>query len=176
MALYFRGERIRLRALERSDAEYLYHWEHNEDAWASSVMLNPLSSSFIEAYILEASNSIVLKGEMSLMIERCDDGMPIGYVQLLGYDAISRRVGLGLYIAQEYRRLGYAKEVVNLTQDYAFARLGVRMIYADILASNEPCCRLFESLGYTHTATLPQWHYAEGTYHDLRYYQLWSNQ
>lgn len=172
---YFCSDRIRLRAFEvDKDSDTLYRWENDGTSWASSSIYNPLSASYIREYILEATNSILLKGSLSLLIEDKANEEPIGYLQLLGYDAISRRVGLGLYIAPEQRRRGYAAEAVHLAEDYAFRRLGVSMIYADILSTNQACCRLFESLGYQHTATLPKWHWGDGEWHDLNYYQLWS--
>lgn len=173
---YLHNEQIRLRSFELSDVDTLYSWEQDSTAWASSSTLNPLSRQFIKDYIVDSAQSIITRGELSLLIELKQEARPIGYVQLLAYDSISRRVGLGLYIAPEYRRLGYARGVVRLVEAYAFGRLGVRMIYADILASNDACCRLFEGLGYRHTATLPEWHWADGLYHDLKYYQLWNNQ
>lgn len=173
---YLTSERLRLRALDRCDAEALYTWENDTEAWISAGTLNPLSRAFIDAYIVESTTSISTRGELSLIIELQEDKTAIGYLQFLGYDAISRRVGLGLYISPRYRSQGYAYEVMQIAERYAFGRLGVRMMYADILASNEACCRLFDRLGYTHTATLPEWFWSDGRYHDLRYYQLWNKQ
>lgn len=173
---YLKSERLRLRAIDRTDADWLYRWENDSEAWLSAGTLNPLSKALIDTYITESTTSIVTRGELSLLIELREDNTPVGYLQFLAYDAISRRVGLGLYIAPEYRSKGYAFEVMRIAEHYAFGRLAVRMMYADILASNEPCCRLFERLGYTHTATLPEWCWSDGRYHDLRYYLLWNNQ
>lgn len=173
---YLRSERLRLRAFEPSDATQLYNWEQGGDTWDSSTVRNPLSLAFFDSYLVDSANSIVTKGELSLMIEALPQGEAVGYLQFLDYDSISRRVGLGLYICPEARRQGYAYEVMLLAQDYAFQHLGVRMMYADILASNTACCQLFERLGYELTATLKSWHFSQGEYHDLRYYQLWNNQ
>lgn len=173
---YLKSQRLRLRAIDTTDVDYLYIWENDVEAWSSATTLNPLSHDFVATYVTESTTSIVSRGELALMIEEQELQRPIGYLQLLGFDAISRRVGLGLYIAPEYRSRGYALEVMQMAEQYAFGKLGVRMLYADVLASNEPCCRLFERLGYTHTATLPEWYWSDGRYHDLRYYQLWSKQ
>lgn len=175
---YLQDDRLRLRSFEpkKQDAEYLYLWENDVDSWVSAGTRNPLSVAMIKEYVLMSAESIVTKGEMALMIEELESGIPVGYLQFLDYDAISRRVGCGLYIAPEYRGKGYARSVVCLAEQYAFNHLGVRMLYADILSSNIPCCRLFESLGYRLTATLPEWHYAEGQWHNLNYYQKWNTQ
>lgn len=171
---YLQGDLLSLRSFELSDAETLHRWEHDETAWASSTTLAPLSAEFVREYIIRSVDSIITQRELSLLLQSRDNHTPVGYLQFLAYDPISRRVGLGLFVAPEHRRKGYAKEAVQLAIRYAFGRLGVSMLYADILESNVACCRLFDELGFTHTATLPKWHYAEGEYHNLRYYQLWD--
>lgn len=173
---YLKNERIQLRAIEMSDAETLHRWENDTSSWASSMTIQPLSSELIRSYITDSAHSIITKGELMLIIIERSSGSPVGYLQLLGYDALSRRTGLGLYLSPEHRGRGYATEALGLVKSYAFDCLGLRMLYADILASNEACWRIFERLGYQHTATLPEWHYAEGKWHDLRYYQLWNQQ
>lgn len=167
--------RIRLRALNLSDADTLYAWENSPEARDSAGTQHPLSAEFIRSYITESATSLTTKGELALMAELSDTALPIGYLQLLAYEPISRRMSVGLYISPEYRRQGYGRELMMLVQSYAFRRLGLRMLYAKVLASNVPSCALFESLGYSHTATLPNWQWVDGEYHDLRYYQLCSN-
>lgn len=173
-----RSERLYLRSFEvqDSDLEALYRWENDPETWESSSSSNPISSEFLRTYVLESVTSLVTRGDMTLAIALSDSDELIGYLQFLGYDAISRRVGYGLYIAPEYRRQGYAREVISISEAYAFQTLGVRLLYADILASNVPCCKLFEGLGYTLQASLPQWHWAAGKWHDLNYYMKWNNQ
>lgn len=176
MGGYLSNQMIKLRAFEPRDAQFLHLWENEEESWASNNTLNPLSFRFIEDYICESSHSIITKGEMSLVIERQVDQEPIGYVQLNNYDPIGRKMGLGLYVIPSCRRMGVAHQTLKLVQSYAFSKLGLRMLYADVLASNTACCALFENLKYKHTATLAEWYWLDGAYHDLRYYQLWSNQ
>lgn len=168
--------RLRLRALSLLDADTLYAWENSPEASASAGTQHPLSAEFIRSYITESATSLTTKGELALLAEHTTTAEPVGYLQLLAYEPISRRMSVGLYIAPAYRRQGYGRELLQLAQEYAFRRLGLRMLYAEVLASNEASCALFRSLGYSHIATLPAWQWLDGSYHDLRYYQLCNNQ
>lgn len=165
-------DRLRLRPLELSDKALLYEWENTDEAQQSSLALNPLSSVMIESFIIRSSVDILEEGRISLLIE-CKAGEAIGYAQLLDYDSLNRRVALGLYIVPQFRRQGYASETVILLEDYAKRRLRCDMMYVTILAENEPSQKLFEHQGYARIATLPKWHYYDGRFIDLYYYQKW---
>ncbi len=168
------SERIHLRALELdSDSSYLHTWENDTTTWDSVGTLNPLSSNALRDYILHSATSIVERGEMTLMIQSAT--RPVGYVQIVDYDPISRRAGVGIYMSAEARNQGYGSEALTLLQEYAWDRLRCRMLFARVLSNNLPSHRLFSRLGYCHTATLPQWHWSDGAYHDLYYYQLWHH-
>lgn len=173
--MYLQSDRIRLRAFELDrDLALLHQWENDSASWSSAGTLNPLSRLFAEQVVLQSPTAIVERGQMSLAIE--PHGAPaVGYVQILDYDPISHRAGMGIYITPEARRQGYASEALALAARYATARLGCRMLYASILASSAGSIALFEHLGYLHTATLPRWHWQDGAYHDLHYYQLWTD-
>lgn len=168
------NERLRLRAMEVDiDTDHLYHWENDPDSWNSSGVLNPLSSTFIQEYIVQSSSSIIERGALALMIDSAEHGA-VGYVQIMDYTPISKRAEVGIYLASEYRGMGYGREALQLVASYAWRSLGCRMLYARVSSSNMAAQRLFIALGYEHTATLPQWMWSDGQYHDLNYYQLWN--
>ena len=177
MRTAMKSERLYLRSFEdnKQDISALYQWENDPESWDSSMTSNPVSAKFIREYILESATSLITQGTMTLAIGLAETQELIGYLQFLGYDAISQRVGYGLYIAPEHRRKGYGREVIQLAEQYAFQHLGVRLVYADILSNNLSCCKLFEVLGYELKATLPEWHCSQGSWHNLNYYMKWKN-
>lgn len=166
------GTDIRLRALELQDKALLHSWENDPEAWDSSGTCNPLSSSFIESYIANSSTSLVEQGQLALLIETVDT-LPVGYIQILDYNAIERRAALGIYIGKEYRRQGYATHAIRQCIDYLRRRMRCGHFYARILESNTPSQHLFSQLGFVHTATLPHWQWTGEQYEALYYYQLW---
>lgn len=168
------SDRLFLRAIELDkDKDLLYLWENDARSWASSGALNPISTQFIDQYIIQSTTSILEQSGLSLMMVATDSLAPVGYVQLQDYEPISKRIGIGLYVALEYRRRRYASDALELVHEYACRRLGCRMAYASILENNLACLRLFESLGYRHVGTLEGWQWSDGHYYDLKYYQLW---
>ena len=162
MRTAMKSERLYLRSFEdnKQDISALYQWENDPESWDSSMASNPVSAKFIREYILESATSLITQGTMTLAIGLAETQELIGY---------------GLYIAPEHRRKGYGREVVQLAEQYAFQHLGVRLVYADILSNNLSCCKLFEALGYELKATLPEWHWSQGSWHNLNYYMKWKN-
>lgn len=168
------GDCVRLRSFElEKDEAVLYQWENDTTAWTSSGTLNPLSSSFIKEFITRSAASIVEEGRISLVVEV--EQVQVGYVQLLDYDPINRKAGVGVYIAPEYRSRGYAHEALRLLSNYAYAKLGCEMLYASVLSNNFPSLSLFKALGFEHTATLLRWVRLEDEYCNLFYFQLWRD-
>lgn len=167
------SERLKLRSLELDrDRDALYEWENDAEAWGSSGTLNPISYDFIDRFITISSASIIEKQSLALAIEvKCRS--LVGYVQLFDYDAVSRRVAIGIYISPQARGQGYARESIELLHGYLRETLNCTMIYATVLDNNVPSQRLFSSLGYKQTARLERWHWQGDSYHDLMYYQLW---
>ncbi|MDO4692730.1 MAG: GNAT family N-acetyltransferase [Porphyromonadaceae bacterium] len=168
------SNRLFLRAIELGrDRDLLYLWENDARSWASSGAFNPISTQFIDQYIIQSTSSILEQSGLNLMMIDTDSDVPVGYVQLQDFEPISKRIGIGLYVAPECRRRGYACEALELVHDYVRRRLGCRMAYASILENNQACLRLFQSLGYLHVGTLEGWQWYDGHYYDLKYYQLW---
>ncbi len=167
-------DRLLLRSIEEKDADFLFQWENDLNAWASSQTINPLSHKFIKDYITYSSQSVLDKGELSLIAESLDGKEVIGYLQLLNYEPLHQKVGLGIYIGEAYRHLGYASEMIDFVKTYAFDILHCRMLYAETFISNTSACRLFESQGFKQTAVLPDWYWVNGRYESLVYYQIWN--
>ncbi len=166
-------ESLLLRSIEESDVETLFLWENDLNAWASSQTINPLSHKFIKDYITYSAQSILEQGELVLIAERLDGRGVIGYLQLLNYEPLHQKVGLGIYVAEACRRLGYAREMLTFAKAYAFDVLHCRMLYAETLKSNTSACQLFERQGFKQTAVLPDWYWVNGKYESLVYYQIW---
>lgn len=173
---------FRLRAFtsEQEDIETLHRWLNDSTSWSDSDTLNYTSPQYAEAFIIDSVCSILERGRLSLMIEAetpystLGHKQRIGYAQLMDYDPIGRKVEAGIYLDERYRGLGYIKQIMPLVEHYAWSKLDCRMIYMSILASNEVSIKVFERLGYTQVACLPEWKYVDGRYVDLYYYIKWN--
>ncbi len=167
-------DRLLLRSIEERDAEQLFQWENDLNAWTSSMTLNPLSHKFIKDYITYSNQSILENGELVLFAENLDTQEAVGYLQFLNYEPLHQKVAIGIYVSKSCRNLGYAGEMLDFAKTYAFDILHCRMLYAETLKSNSIACRLFERQGFEQTAVLPNWYWVNGGYKSLVYYQVWS--
>lgn len=175
MAHLLEKDDLRLRALSEDDLPLLEAWENDAEGWLSSNTINPLSKDFIQQYITTSSRHIMETGTMSLIIERRGTSpTALGHLVLYDYTPLHCRTGIGIYIAPEHRRSGYASEGIRLACHYAFEQLRCQQVYAEILAYNIPSQRMLLALGFEHTATLPRWQWVRGDYQDLYYYQKWN--
>ena len=79
---------------------------------------------------------------------------------------------IGYHINKKYWRKGFAKEALQLLTDYAFSVLHLRHLVADLTEDNIDSQRLFQSVGFVHTATRKSWFLKENQLIDNHIYQL----
>lgn len=147
---------IRLRKVEPRDLPFLYVVENDAGQWAESDTHNPLSHKDLSDYIETSTGDIYRDGQLRLIIEN-QAGESVGVADMFDFDARNGKVALGLYILPERRSGGIACQTVELLQKYAFSFLHLQQLYAIISVDNAACMRLFEKLGFVHTATLVRW-------------------
>lgn len=172
-APYWQGRRIRLRAVEPSDAEAHFVW--NQDAgmmrpldyvwfpqsqaatqrWAENTALDspPIGDAF--HFVIETLAS-ELAG--SLATHSCD-----------------RRVGsfaYGVAIRAEHQRQGYASEAIVMVLRHFFEELRYQKATVSIYSFNEPSIRLHERLGFEREGLLRRMVYTQGQHFDLLYYGI----
>lgn len=175
---------LSLRKIEPSDLPFLYLWENDRTVWRDGDTHNPLSQQDLRAYIESTTGDIYRDGQLRLIIEERSgekqieqepsgdkwrekersgyersgaEVLTIGCIDLFDFDIRNRKAAMGLYIAPEYRRHGYAKEAVSVLREYAFEVLHLRLLYVHIGEWNTPCLSLFEQLGFEQVAVLPRW-------------------
>lgn len=81
--------------------------------------------------------------------------LPYGCVDLYNYDPLNRRCAVGIMIASEYRRQGYALAMLRALETQHAASL--HSLYADIAASNTASISLFRKAGYEECGHFKEW-------------------
>lgn len=84
-------------------------------------------------------------------------GALAGAVGLILGEAEYGRAGctsIGYWLGKRFWGRGIATEAVTLLGDHAFASLGVRRLWANVMASNRASARVLEKAGFQHEATL----------------------
>jgi len=149
---------IRLRALEPADADLLYAWENDPANWRVSQTLAPYSRFAIEQYVLNAaSNDLYSSRELRLIIECMAGNRPAGILDLFDIDPLNRRAGLGILVAEPFRKKGYAGRALRLIIGHCFMHLGWKQIYCNISAKNVTSLALFRKQGFTSCGRKKAW-------------------
>lgn len=155
---------LRLRKLEPTDVPFLYQWENDASVWADGANHNPLSQHDLRDYITSSTGDLYKDGQLRLIVEgtpsslsRNPSPVTLGCIDLFDFDPRNRRAAIGMYIAPEFRGNGVGREALRQFEEYVFAFLHLRVLYAVIATNNIACTALYRNAGYTPSSLLPDW-------------------
>ena len=175
--LTLKGESIYLRALEPQDLEFLYVVENNESIWEVSNTQTPYSRFLIKQYLKNAHQDIYEAKQLRLAICKKESFAPVGLIDLFDFDPKNNRAGVGILIQnQEDRNAGIGKEALGLLIRYAFEKLNLHQLYANINTENQPSLSLFATFGFQKIGVKKQWNLVNGKYKDEALFQLINHQ
>ena len=115
-----------------------------------------LSSGSLRIYALLSGSSPKLREE---------DGV-CGAIDLYSYDPLNRRAAVGIMVANEHRRQGYALAMLRELQQIATNNYKLHTLYADIAATNTASIALFRKAGYEECGRFKEWLNIDDTYID----------
>ncbi|MCQ2251675.1 MAG: GNAT family N-acetyltransferase [Bacteroidales bacterium] len=169
--------KVRLRAMEPEDVDYLYLWENDPDIWKVSSTLAPYSRFVLEQYVAESMGKDVFEqGQLRLVIEDSSTHEPVGLVDLFDVDLRDSHGSIGISINNKnFRGKGYASEALRKFVDHCFHVLGLHSLFARIDAGNEPSIRLFENCGFQKCGILRQWRRIQNGWSDIVEVQIINN-
>lgn len=161
---------IQLRAIEPADLELLYLWENDAEVWRVSGTLAPVSRDRLARFINEQSYDLYATRQMRLVVDV--DGVMVGSVDIFDFEPLHRRFGVGILIyADEHRRKGYARRVVEMVKEYARNTLDLKQIWVTIDEDNAASIALFEGCGFVLSARRREWINRAGRFIDELEYQ-----
>lgn len=161
---------IQLRAIEPADLELLYLWENDAEVWRVSGTLVPVSRDRLARFISEQSYDLYATRQMRLVVD-VDDVM-VGSVDIFDFEPLHRRFGVGILIyADEHRRKGYARRVVEMVKEYARNILDLKQIWVTIDEDNAASIALFQGCGFVLSARRREWINRAGRFVDELEYQ-----
>ena len=83
--------------------------------------------------------------------------LPYGCIDIYDYDPINHRAAVGIMVANEYRRQGYALAMLRELQQLAANNYHLHTLYADIASINTASIVLFRKAGYTQCGHFKEW-------------------
>ena len=159
------GEKVYLRAMERSDME-LYRRNVNDPKieYAVGGWSFPISSYQQEKWY---ESTVVDKNNLRLTIVRKDTDDVIGMINLVNIDWKSGVAFSGIRLfCDEYHGKGYAKDAVMALMSYAFDELRLHRIEGSIIESNESSQKLYEKCGWKVEGVKREAIFKNGRYYD----------
>jgi len=171
---WLESDRIKLRALEPEDLQFLYQWENDTRLWEYGSTLSPFSKYELHHYIESASHDIFEAKQLRFMVVEKASNRVMGTVDLYDFDPYHGRVGIGILLDEAFQGKGYAVETLSLVKAYVFAFLHLNQLYAYIPWNNLPSLRLFKRSGYTEAGCLKKWNRIVDGWCDVFIYQLFD--
>ena len=162
---------VKLRAMEPEDLDMLYMIENDRKLWDVGVTNVPYSRYVLHDYIANSSGDIYTDRQVRLIIEN-GVGETVGLTDLTNFDAKNLRAELGIVIASNHRRCGYARKALLEIVSYAKKVLHLHQLYAIIDSNNHAACKLFADNGFNDNATLQDWLYDGSKYHQAHLFQI----
>ena len=168
--MFIKNDTITLRCAEPQDAELIYCWENDRDAWRVSGTHAPYSRFQIEQFLL-SDNDLPANKQLRLMIDLTESGITIGCIDIYDYDAINERASVGILIDKAHRRQGYAKAALALCVEYLFHDVMLHQVYCSIDETNTESQQLFLSQGFALCGRRKEWIKTPGGFIDELEYQ-----
>jgi diamine N-acetyltransferase len=170
------GKNIYLRALEPEDLEFVYAIENDESIWEVSNTQTPYSRFLIRQYLENAHQDIYEAKQLRLVICKNQNFNAIGLIDLFDFDPRNNRAGVGILIKNsDDRNSGIGTEALDLLIQYAFTKLNLHQLYANIDLENEASLALFTNFGFQTIGIKKQWNLINGRYKDEALFQLINN-
>jgi len=167
-----RGERVFLRAPERSDLPTFVRWFNDADVQRNLAMRAPMSLAAEEQWF---DRMLTDQGTSrhQFVITLVDDGRPIGTVGLEAVDLVNGTAEFGIAIGEKSEwGKGYGTDATRAICDFGFGELRLERIGLMVYADNERGRRTYEKAGFTHEATFRRAHFARGEHHDVHVMSL----
>ena len=151
------SQRLHLRALEPADADFMYEVENDASAWRYSDTIAPLSRKILRDYALTYDADPFTAGQLRLIITEEVSNTPVGIIDLYEVSQRHQRAFIGIYICKEFRGKGYAKEAIELIEDYAHNNLHLHQLGAKVEDGHANAEKLFLDRGYKLKGNLEEW-------------------
>ena len=139
-----KSDKILLRPLQLSDLDFLFEIENNKENWKYGTENKQYTKEELTNYIANAKQDITNAGQFRFVIDF--ENTPIGFIDLFDYTTNS--AGVGVIIAKNYRRRGFAKEALKLLSIYSFETLNLKKLDCNIEKDNLASIKLFTSCGF----------------------------
>jgi RimJ/RimL family protein N-acetyltransferase len=166
------SNRVRLRGVEPSDAEFFFAWNRDSDMnrYLDQVWF-PASLEFVRQWAERTAAQGPKDDSFQWVIENAQ-GQAVGSITAHHCDRRAGTFEYGVAIKSEHQRQGYAAEAIKLVLRYFFDELRYQKVTVQIHSDNPASIQLHEKLGFQLEGRLRRVVYNHGEYFDGLMYGL----
>ena len=162
------GERIRLRAIERTDIAQFTEWLNDPEVRRGLMFRQPFSMAEEENWFENMLKSPQVEHPLGIEILTDRGWELIGNCGLAGFDWVARRAEFGIIIGvKEHWNKGYGTEALKLMIKHGFSTLNLNRISLLVYENNPRALRCYEKAGLSVEGRKRQAHYDEGQFFDI---------
>jgi diamine N-acetyltransferase len=162
------GERVRLRADERSDIPKFVEWLNDPEVREHLLVDLPISIANEEQWFENMLKSPREEHPLAIEIKEGAGWKLIGNCGLFSIDWHTRSAEIGLFIGNKSCwDKGYGTEVMRLLLRHGFGTLNLNRIYLRVHTPNQRGIRCYEKAGFVKEGCQRQGVYKDGKYLDV---------
>ena len=166
------GKKVKLRALEPEDLDFLFEVENNTNFWEVSSTQVPFSRYMLKKYLENAHQDIYEAKQVRMVIEEISNNKTVGLIDLFDFNPQHKRAGIGVLIHEQYQKAGFASEALALLIPYCFKTLHLHQLFANITPDNQHSIALFMGHGFKNNGEKKDWLYVNGAFKNELIFQL----
>ena len=169
---FWQGKKIRLRAVEPSDAEHFIRWNlDSERARALDFVWPPQSEAAVREWA-EKESRRKLEGDTFRWMMENEAGETVGSIDTHDCSPRDGTFSYALDVDPAQRGKGYAGEAILLVLKYYFEELRYQKVTVPVHADNAASIRLHEKLGFQLEGRFRRGFYTGGQYVDVLWYGM----
>lgn len=162
------GDRIRLRAPERSDIPQFAKWLNDPEVTAGLTIFLPLSLADEEAWFENMLKNPATQHPLVIETGEGETWRMIGNCGFHEIDWRCRSAEVGIFIGEKQCwNQGYGSEAMRLLLRHGFNTLNLNRIALQVYADNPRAVRSYEKVGFVHEGRKRQGMYKHGEYIDI---------
>ncbi len=178
--LFVRGERVGLRALDKTDiGPHYLNWLQDRDVTRHmETGAFPLTLDDLHRYYAQhTTQSASPPTCVFFAIQHLAANRHIGNIKLEPIHWLHRTATLGIVIGDRaFQGQGLGHEAMRLCLQYAFGRLGLRKVSLGVLANNTRAVALYERLGFVMEGCKRREYWSDGAFHDAHMMGLFAEE
>ena len=162
------GDRVRLRAVERSDLPQFQQWLNDPEVIANLSTYLPLSMTDEEQWFQGVSRSQPDEKPLAIEVKQGRGWRLIGNCGFFNLEWANRSTEFGIFIGDKsVWDKGYGTEAVRLLVRHGFETLNLHRIYLRVYSTNPRGKRAYEKAGFVLEGTMREAVYRRGSYADV---------